>query len=92
MDNALLYIAGVAFIGGITSALLGWLDSNEAFNIRKFTYSIVHSIVAGVGFALTYPYIPPLTAAMLMVAFLGGMGVDAGLNRAEGAIAARLKR
>lgn len=90
MVYGLAYIGMAAALGAVCCALLGWLDSQEPFNPRKFAYSLIHAVVAGITFAAAYTYVPPLTVVMLFVAFLGGMGVDAGLNRVEGAVAARL--
>jgi hypothetical protein len=87
-----LAIGLAAFAGGIVGSLLGWLDSQEAFNARKFILSVVHSLVAGIGYAYAYDYAAPLTLVSIFGAFLIGAGFDAGLNRLEGAVAARIKR
>ena len=91
MDPIVIGVA--ATIGGILSALLGWLDSQESFDIRKFTASMVRAIVAGIIFAVGYEYGgKQITLIDLFVAFLAGAGFDAGLNRISGAIKAGLKR
>ena len=84
------YIAVTAFMGAVVSATLGWLDSTEPFNPKKFGKSVIHAVVAGITFAIGYNYVPPLNTLTLFIVFLGGAGVDVGLNRAEGAIRNKL--
>ena len=80
-----------AFIGGIVVALLGWLDSGETFEIRKFSASIVRALIAGVVFAVGYTYANSLSPIDIGIAFCGGAGVDALGNRISGAIKAGIK-
>ena len=82
----LTFIALATFTGGIASALLGWLDSKEVFNVRKFSASGIRSLVAGVVFAVGYSYSNGLAPIDLAIAFLGGSGIDVIANRAQGAI------
>ena len=84
-------IAAVAFAGGIVSALLGWLDSGESFNNKKFSASILRALIAGVVFGVGYTYANSLSAIDIGVAFLGGAGVDVLGNRVSGVIKAGLK-
>jgi hypothetical protein len=86
-----IYIAIVAFVGGIVSSLLGWFDSQEPFAPRKFAASLVRALVAGIGFAAAYQYTDSLTPIDLALAFLGGSGVDVLGNRISGAIKAGIK-
>lgn len=88
MDPIVIGVA--AFIGGIVGALLGWLDSQEAFNARKFAYSIIHALVAGIVFAVAYGYTQTITIIDIFIAFAAGAGFDATLNRVEGAVIAKL--
>jgi hypothetical protein len=87
----ILYIAVAAFLGGIVSSLLGWLDSGEAFVPKKFTASLIRALVAGIGFAVAYQFTDGMSPVDLLIAFLGGAGVEAGGNRISGAIKAALK-
>lgn len=80
-----------AFIGGIVAALLGWLDSGETFNIRKFSASIVRALIAGVIFAVGYSYANSLSPIDIGIAFVGGSGIDVLGHRISGAIKAGLK-
>jgi len=72
----IIWIGVAAFLGGIVSALLGWLDSEEDFNPRKFSVSIVRALIAGITFAIGYQYMNSLSPIDIGVAFLGGAGVD----------------
>ena len=49
-----LYIALASLGGGLVAALLGWLESNEPFNPRKFGGSIIRALIAGAVFAAGY--------------------------------------
>ena len=86
-----IFIGISAFIGGIVVALLGWLDSGETFEIRKFSASIVRALIAGVVFAVGYTYANSLSLIDIGIAFCGGAGVDALGNRISGAIKAGIK-
>ena len=79
-----LYIALVALAGGLVAALLGWLESNEAFDTRKFGGSAVRALIAAVLFALGYHLSSPVSVLDLFYAFLGGAGVDVIGNRVAG--------
>lgn len=81
-----------AFAGGIVAAVLGWLDSQEPFEVRKFSASIVRALVAGVVFAVGYSYTNGLSPIDIGIAFCGGAGVDVLGNRISGAIKAGLAK
>lgn len=86
----IIWVSLAAFSGGIVSAVLGWLDSHEAFNPRKFMASVLRALAAGVAFAITYAIIgATLTIVDLAIAFVAGAGVDASVNRIAGAIKTR---
>ncbi|MGI2336137.1 MAG: hypothetical protein ACRKGH_05780 [Dehalogenimonas sp.] len=79
-----VYIALAALFGGIVAALLGWLESQEPFDGRKFGGSVVRSLIAGVVLALGSSLAGPVDIAALLYAFLGGAGVDVIGNRLAG--------
>jgi hypothetical protein len=79
-----LYIALVTVLGGVVAALLGWLDSKETFNTRKFGGSVIRALIAAVVFAVGYHLSGPLGILDLFYAFLGGAGVDVLGNRIAG--------
>ena len=79
-----LYIALAALIGGVVAALLGWLESGEPFNPRKFGASVIRSLVAAAIFAAGYQVSGSIGIIDLLYAFLGGAGVDVIGNRISG--------
>ena len=76
----------VAVAGTITAATLGWLDSGEPFNGRKFTSSILHAVVAGIVIVIGYSFRSTVDWFDFVLIFLTGAGVDVTLNRIQGAI------
>ncbi len=78
------YIALAALLGGIVTALLGWLESGEAFNTRKFGGSLIRSLIAAAVFAAGYQISASMGIIDLLYAFLGGAGVDVIGNRISG--------
>ena len=75
------YSALPALLGGLVSALLGWLESGETFNVRKFGGSAVRALIAAVVFAAGYQFADGIGILDLLYAFLGGAGVDVLGNR-----------
>ncbi len=83
---SILFISFSAFFGGICSAILGWLDSGEAFIGRKFASSVLRSLVAGIVFAIGYTLTGKVTIMDIVIAFVAGAGVDVLGNRIAGAV------
>ncbi len=81
-----LFIALVAVVGGMVAALLGWLDSKEPFDGRKFGGSAVRSLIAAAVFVVGYQLSDGVNALDLFYAFLGGAGVDVLGNRIAGSL------
>ena len=79
-----LYISIAAVLGGLAVALLGWLDSNEPFDVRKFGGSVIRALIAGVIFAVGYEMSDSAGWRDLFYAFLAGAGVDVIGNRIAG--------
>ncbi len=77
------YIALAALLGGLAAALLGWLESGEPFNPRKFGGSLIRSLIAAAIFAAGYQS-GSVGVIDLLYAFLGGAGVDVIGNRISG--------
>lgn len=86
----IIIVAIMALAGGMTVALLGWGDSGEPFNPKKFAMSIVHSIIAAVVVAAAFNYTVLTSPIGYLFAFLSGAGIDAGLNRFEGTVVAKV--
>lgn len=78
------YIAMAALLGGLVAALLGWLESGEPFNPRKFGGSAIRALIAGILFAVGYQLSGTAGVLDLFYAFLGGAGVDVLGNRVAG--------
>ena len=85
-DLGLIYIALATFCGGVLSAILGFLDSHESFDTRKFGKSIITAFVAGLLFALGYSFANGIGVKDIIIAILGGAGCDSITNRSLGAI------
>ena len=81
-----LIIALVALLGGLVATLVGWLDSKESFDWRKFGGSAVRSLIAGIVFAVGYHLSGAVSTLDLFYAFLGGAGVDVLGNRIAGSL------
>ena len=79
-----LYIALAALLGGLVAALLGWLESSEPFNTRKFGGSVIRALIAAIVFAAGYHLSGTLVILDLFYVFLGGAGVDVLGNRIAG--------
>ena len=84
MNAERLYIAEAALLGGIISSLLGWLESGEAFNPRKFGGSVIRALLAALVFAAGYEVSGGVTVLDLLYALLGGAGIDVLGNRIAG--------
>jgi hypothetical protein len=85
MDINLIWVALAAFAGTISSAIIGWLDSGQSFEPRKFASSVMRGFAAAVGLAVIQYLNPPLTWGVLIGAYLAGAGVDVLGNRIAGA-------
>jgi len=76
-----------AIIGSLAAAAIGWLDSGEPFDLRRFAKSFITAVIAGVVFASTFDYTKVLPLPMLIIlAFLGGVGVDYMSKKAAGVL------
>ena len=85
MDTGVLGIGIAALLGAVVSALMGWLDSKEPFDARKFGKSCVAGLIAAVGLAAAYTS-GAVGSSDVLVAFLSGAGVDAVGNRIVGSL------
>ena len=82
----ILYVALAAFGGGIVAATLGWLDSGDFFEGRKFASSVIRALVAGIVFAVGYTLVGTVSIPDIAIAFVAGAGVDVLGNRFAGSI------
>ena len=84
----MLILALAVFLGGIVSALAGWADSSDSFNVRKFLKSGIAALIAGGVWAVGQGDVTA-TPPMAVVAFLTGAGADVLSNRIMGTLAKR---
>ena len=89
MDTQIVMLALASVLGALTIAVLGWLESGEAFNGRTFASSILRAIIAGIVSAIGFSTIETPLLWDYIIAFLAGVGIDAAGNRISGAISAR---
>ena len=80
----LVFVALAAFGGGVLSAFMGWLESKEPFDPRKFGKSMGVALLAGLSFAVGYSFSNSVGARDIFVAILAGAGIDALSNRTSG--------
>ena len=64
------------------SAILGWIDSSEPFNVRKFGRSAIFALLSGVAFGVGYNFVGQVGVRDLFLALLSGAGVDVLSHRA----------
>lgn len=85
-DLELLVLLMLAAAGAITNALLGWAESGQSFDARKFIPSLIRAgISAIVVFLGTIVVdVESVTIIMYVGAFLSGMGIDTAGNRIAG--------
>lgn len=79
-----LYIALPALAGGLVAAWLGWMESKEPFDIRKFGGSALRSLMAAIIFAAGYAFSGSIGILDLFYVFVGGAGLDVIGNRLAG--------
>ena len=80
----MIFIALAAFGGGLLSAIMGWLDSGEPFNLKKFGKSVIVSVLAGIGVAIFSQNAEP-SMKNILEAVIVGAGSDVLANRGLGA-------
>lgn len=87
-DVEMLLLALAAVAGAIVAALLGWGESHEPFEPRKFLSSLGRAVIAAVIVTVTELLLPGnnVTVKDYLYAFLVGGGVDVFGNRLAGAI------
>ena len=87
-DIQLLLLLISAMLGAIVSSVLGWAESEDAFNKRKFVPSLIRGAIAAAAVLVgtSYVSIESVTLIVYILVFLAGMGFDAGGNRLSGAL------
>ena len=84
LDAFLLLIATI--LGAVTTSVLGWLDSNNPFNVRQFVPGLIRGIIASIiVFIAGYEgFVGEITLFTYLGAFLAGGGFDTIGNRLAG--------
>lgn len=82
----ILIIIVCTTLGAIVSALLGWLESGNPFDQRKFLASMIRGVLASLINAIIFQDVDPVTTWTYLVAFLGGAGFDVVVKRGQAAI------
>lgn len=72
--------------GAIFAAVLGWGESGEPFDARKFGCSVGRAMIAGAASAMIFQEIETITSWTYLAAALIGAGVDVVGHRASGVI------
>ena len=79
-ETELAILAVAAFLGMLLNATLGWLNSGQSFDARKFVSSILRGIVTValivIGLPATMPAGQTIGLIQYFLAFLSGAGVD----------------
>ena len=88
----IVIVAFVTIIGALLSGWLGWLESGDPFEERKFMATMLRGVLMAlvefVGISALLPEIP-LTVVVLVTALLIGAGFDVLLKRGQGAVETR---
>lgn len=72
----IFYVALAAWLGGIIATVIGYLESKEKFDARKFGSGIFRAVIAAAIFAITYQFAGKPEGVDYLYAFLAGAGVD----------------
>lgn len=92
MSLVILYVILATLFGGIIGAVLGWQDSGENFNARKFMPSVIRTLLVSAVAGITFASLNiPVTIVALITVFLAGAGFDAYGNRIQGSIVNSIK-
>ena len=79
-DTELALLAVATLLGMLLNAVLGWVDSGEPFNPRKFVSSVLRGVVTALGIVVAFPATFPANVSIgflqNVLAFLSGAGVD----------------
>jgi hypothetical protein len=79
-------LVGFSILGAVLGALLGWGESGEPFNSRKFGMSLVRGIIAALVFVLGYQTTTEIVVWDYISVIIGGAGFDALLKRGQAAL------
>ena len=72
----LITLIALAVLGGVASAILGWMDSGDPFDSRKFGATILRAIIGAAIAAMTFQGIESVDIFIYLSAFITGAGTD----------------
>ena len=65
---------GIAVLANIIAGVLGWLKSNESFNVKKFAATIITAVVVGIGAGIVVvPNIQAVTDQTALIIIYAGL-------------------
>lgn len=71
--NVLIGI-GIAVLANIIAGVLGWLKNNEAFDVKKFSATIITAVIVGIGAGiLVVPNIQSATDQTTLIIIYAGL-------------------
>ena len=85
MMNSQIILIAITVIGALAVAILGWVESGEPFNLRKFGASMGRAFIGGLLAALIFEGTVNPTIWTYVSAFLIGAGLDVTGHRIAGA-------
>ena len=89
MDTLILALI-IGIFGGALSAVLGWLDSAESFDPKKFVSGLIRASIGGLGLAVIFP-IDQGTASLVLL-FLATVGIDSGASKVTNIVKKKAKK
>jgi hypothetical protein len=82
----LITLIALSILGGVASAVLGWMDSGEPFNPRVFGASLIRAILGAAVSAMVFQGIDNVDVFVYLTAILTGAGFDVLGKRAQAAL------
>lgn len=65
---------GIAVLANIIAGVLGWLKNNEAFDVKKFSATIITAVIVGLGAGiLVVPNIQAATDQVTLIIIYAGL-------------------
>ena len=89
MDTLLVALI-VGVFGGALSAFLGWSESEDVFNPRKFINGLIRAALGGLALAVMFP-ITQGTADLVLL-FIATVGIDQSASKATSIIKKKTKK
>lgn len=88
LQIALLVVAGI--VGTLVSIALGWSESTEPFDIKKFISSFIRGAIAAVIYVVgAYALSTDVTAWDYIIVAIFSAGFDVLVKRGQGAVATK---